>query len=256
MNDHDIEKLMAYADGELDPASALEVERLLRDDEEARAIVERFRQTRSALGPDMDALLNEPVPQHLIDAIRAHPLKPMPALAQAATPAASAVTRQAANDRAYWPSLATAASLALVVGLFAGQWWGSQSGGGESSVAQALQRAMETLPAGEVLKVAGLQITPVTSYRGAEGQVCREFEQTADGRLAHGIACRTDTQWVTRLMFDHGPANNTTGSGAGFVPASGELDAISSLLDNLKLGPALSADEERAAIQQGWKTGR
>lgn len=255
MNDLDIEKLMAYADGELDPASALDVERLLQNDDEARAIVERFRQTRSALGPDMDALLNEPVPQHLIDAIRAHPLQPMPALPQAATPAASAVTRQAANDRAYWPSLATAASLALVVGLFAGQWWGSQSGGGEPPLAQALQRAMETLPAGEVLKVAGLQITPVTSYRGAEGQVCREFEQTADGRLAHGIACRTDTQWVTRLMFDHGPAD-TAASSAGFVPASGELDAISSLLDNLKLGPALSADEERAAIQQGWKAGR
>lgn len=254
MNEHDIERLMAYADGELDPANAGEVERLLLGDEEAREIVERLRMTRSALAPAMNAVLNEPVPQHLIDAIRSHQVEPVHPSTQTAHPVADGVGRAAANDKAFWPSLATAASLALVVGLFAGQWWASPSASG-SSLAQSLQRAMETLPAGEVLEVAGVQITPVTSYRGTDGQVCREFEQAADGRLALGIACRTDTQWVTRLMIDQGPAGAVS-SAPTFAPASGEGDSISSLLDGLKLGPALSADEERAAIQQGWRWGR
>lgn len=254
MNEHDIERLMAYADDELDPANAREVEQLLLGDEEAREIVERFRQSRSALAPGMDALLNEPVPQHLIDAIRSHQVEPEHPSTQTAPPIFNVVGRAAANDRAFWPSLATAASVAMVVGIFAGQWWASQSVG-SSSLAQSFQRAMETLPAGEVLEVADVQITPVTSYRGTEGQVCREFEQAADGRLALGIACRTNTQWVTRFVIDQGPAGVAT-SAPTFVPASGELDSISSLLDGLKLGQALSAEEERAAIQRGWKTER
>lgn len=254
MNEHDIEKFMAYADGELDQVSAGEIERQLVDDDDARAIVERFRQTRTALTPAMDELLKESVPQHLIDAIRSHRFEPVRPLAQPCAPTANTAGRTAANDRAFWPSLATAASLALVVGLFAGQWWGSQSSV-ESPLAQSLQRAMETLPAGEAMEFAGVQITPVTSYRGADGQICREFEQTADGRIALGIACRTETQWVTRLMIDQGPVG-AAASSTTFVPASGGVDSISSLLDGMKLGPALSAQEEHAAIEQGWKTGR
>lgn len=254
MTEHDIEKLMAYADGELDRASSAEVELMLQDDEEARAIVERFRQTRAVLAPGMDGLLKEPVPQHLIDAVRSHRGEPVRHLAQQSASNLEKVRRTAANDRAFWPTLATAASLALVVGLVAGQWWGSQSGS-DVPLAQSIQRAMETLPAGEVLDVAGMQITPVTSYRGTDGQVCREFEQLADGRASLGIACRSETQWVTRLMIDQGPLGSAS-SPPIFAPANGEMDAISSLLDKLKLGPALSAEEERAAIQQGWKPER
>ena len=256
MKEHDIEKLMVYADGKLDQAGAIEVERLLLDDEEARAIVERFRQTGAALASGLDGVLEEPVPQHLIDAIRSHRVEPARPLPPQPRPMdmANTVGRTAANDRAFWPSLATAASLALVVGLFAGQWWGSQSGG-ELPLAQSIQRAMETLPAGELLDVAGVQITPVTSYRSADGQVCREFEQSADGRLSLGIACRSEAQWVTRLLIDQGPVGDVSGS-PNFAPASGAVDSISSLLDGLNLGPALSAEEERAAIEQGWKLGR
>jgi len=111
LHDIDIEQLMAYADGVLDPAQQSRTEQLLRDDPEARDIVERFRRTRPLLAPGLDPLLDEPVPQHLVDAIRRHP-GPVAASAAAPLPVPAA-SRPAANDRWYWPTLATAARPAL-----------------------------------------------------------------------------------------------------------------------------------------------
>lgn len=244
MNSPDIEQLMAYADGELDPVQAQAVERLLQDDPEARAIVERFRQTREQLAPGLDPLLDEPVPQRLIDAIRQHP-GPAPAAEPLATPP---VARPAANDRWYWPSLATAASVALVVGLVAGRWWGDGATAGPDTLAQALQ----TLPSGQVLRAGATQVMPLASFRAADGQVCREFEQSAQGRQTHGIACRDGQQWVTRLLLDHGPAGTLDAPPPAFVTASGEADAMTAMADRLQLGQALSPEQEAQALREGW----
>lgn len=249
MKTHDIEQLMAYADGELDPLQTQQVERLLQGDPEARAVVERFRRTRAHLAPGLDPLLDEPVPQRLIDAIRQHPGAPV----AAATPAtALPVARAAANDRWYWPSLATAASVALVVGLVAGQWWG----GGASADTGALAQALQTLPSGQVLQVGATQVMPLASFRAADGQVCREFEQSAHGRQAHGIACRDGEQWITRLLLDHGPTGALDPPPPAFVTASGQGDALSAMVEGLRLGQALTPEQEEQALREGWAPAR
>ena len=63
--------LMAYVDAELGEADRKEVERFLAADQEARETVERYRQTRTAIDQFAD-ILDEPVPEHLIDTIRQH----------------------------------------------------------------------------------------------------------------------------------------------------------------------------------------
>ncbi len=244
MKTHDIEQLMAYADGELDPTQVQAVERLLRDDPEAQATVARFRQTREQLAPALDPLMHEPVPQRLIDAIRQHPGPAGMATAPAALPAA----RAAANDRWYWPSLATAASVALVVGLVGGQWWAGAPAAGPDVLAQALQ----TLPSGQVLQAGATQVMPLASFRAADGQVCREFEQSAHERQSNGIACRDGEQWITRLLLDHGPAGALDAAPSAFVTASGEADALSAMVESLRLGQALTPQQEEQALREGW----
>lgn len=250
MNDQDIDALMAYADGELEHIDVRKVEHLLTVSAEARALADSFRKTRAAVSTAMDEVLDDPVPQRLIDTIRSHSaaVKPSPG-AGLSTPSGVA-DREPANDRAFWPSLATAASLALVIGLLTGQWWASE---GDTLVSSAsdLHQALETLPAGESMTLADDRITPLSSHRGEGGLICREFEQVADGRLAVGIACRTETRWVAKLVMDQGPVGSLSGAPV-FAPASGAPDLMTEFLDRLKLGPALSPAEERAALQRGW----
>lgn len=245
MKTQDIEQLMAYADGELDAQTANQVERQLQYDPEGQAIVERFRQTRSQLAPGLDALLDEPVPQRLIDAIRRHPGPAATAAAPAPVPAEA---RRAANDLWYWPSLATAASVALVVGLLGGQWLSGSTATSADAVAQALQ----TVPSGQVVRVGETQVMPMASFRSDEGLVCREFEQTAGGRAVHGIACRDGQQWVTRLLLDHGPAQFIKAPPPAFATASGEADAMGAMVESLRLGQAFTPEQEVQALQRGW----
>lgn len=262
----DFEKLMAYADGELDADSAKEVEQLMRQNAQAREAVDNFQRDRQALAGGLDGILNEPVPQRLIDAIRQHPgAAAAPSPGHPALPEAhpvvpsgganSATGRVAANDRAYWPSLATAAAVALTVGLFAGQWWGSGAKDSTLATAHVLQEALQTTPSGQTLAARSVRITPLGSFQSDEGQVCREFEQTAEGRSAHGLACLESSRWVTRLMIDRGLSTVAGGAGDGtYVPASGETDALSAMFEQLKLGPAMSGEEERQILQRGWAT--
>lgn len=257
MNDTDIEALMAYADGELEAERMAYIEQLLASDEEARAMLERFRQTSTLLDPVTRGLLEEPVPQRLIDTVRNHPafvVAPVPApepLPAATAPLSAArVEMRAANDSRFWPRWAAAASVALAVGLVGGHWWGSEGPGQSMDLAQVLQ----TAPSGASKELPDGRVMPLASFRRADGQACREFEQTRAGRLAHGIACRTEGVWVTHLLIDRGPDQGQTGQLPAFVPASGEADALAAMADALGLGETLSPEDEGQLIQQGWST--
>ncbi len=261
MNDTDIENLMAYADGELDAVQAREVEALIASDAEARAMVERFRQTRADLAPGLDTLLSEPVPQRLIDTVRNHPMggaATFPGETPLRTFAAEsqrANSPAAANAPSYWPRMAAAACLAMAVGLTTGHWWGQQTTAG-ADVAQVLQRALQSVPSGETLVQNGVEVMPVGSFRTTSGQICREFEQETRNRLAHGVACRVDGEWVARVVLDRGPANGALGEAPAFAPASGEADALATMLDRLGAGAVLGAEEERQLIDSAWKAVR
>lgn len=257
MNDTDIEALMAYADGELEAERTAHIEQLLASDEEARAMLERFRQTSTLLDPVARGLLDEPVPQRLIDTVRNHPsfagapvAEPDPLPAATVPLSASRVEMSAANDNRFWPRWAAAASVALAVGLVGGHWWGSEGAGRSIDLAQVLQ----TAPSGASTELPDGRVMLLASFRRTDGQACREFEQTRAGRLAHGIACRTEGVWVTHLLIDRGPDQGQIGQPPAFVPASGEADALAAMADALGLGEALSPEDEARLIQQGWST--
>jgi anti-sigma factor RsiW len=63
--------LNAYADGELDATEREKLERQLREDAETRAAMDGIRQQTAALHAAYDAVLDEPIPAHLLAAVKA-----------------------------------------------------------------------------------------------------------------------------------------------------------------------------------------
>lgn len=197
----DIERLMAYADGELDPAAALAVERRLATDAEARRLVAAFLQ--------------------------------QPALLRAAFagPARSAGIAPAANsNRPGWRTAArAAAAVVLLLGGLAAGWFGAElrlRSETESRMASmeaaieaqrtALNVALERNSNGEPGRWISADgqaqgtITPLMTFVNEEGSFCREVEQdfTIDSRrrTAYGLACRVgEGRWEVRYWLFESP---------------------------------------------------
>lgn len=248
MNDIDSETLMAYADGELDPVRRKEVEALLERDQEARAMVRKFRESADLLIGGLDTVLEQPVPQRLIDAISATAPTSTSNIVELSSPP----TRE---RRTLWPSIAAAASLVVAVGLVGSILLLDRTGPPQTDVAatQALQQALERLPSGSVLETDdGLRVTPVLTFRASDGRVCREFERETPSAHTIGVACRDEAErWVAEVEVerDTRPDGNEEDV---YRPAGGAEDPISELLDRLGAGTALSADEEGHLLESGW----
>ena len=102
------ETLMAYADGELDPAQRHSIEKAMRDDPRVAAAVERHRALRARVAGAYACVLDEPVPQRLqpraaprlvsLDAAR-EARRQAAVAAAARAPAAPCSTRASARPR-------------------------------------------------------------------------------------------------------------------------------------------------------------
>jgi hypothetical protein len=248
MNDIDSETLMAYADGELDPVRRKEVEALLERDPEARAMVRKFRESTDLLKGGLDTVLEQPIPQRLIDAIGATAPSSDSNIVELPIPPAR-------PRRTFWPGLAAAASLVVAVGLVGSILLLDRAGppGTDGAATQALQQALERLPSGTVLETDdGMRVTPVLTFRASDGRVCREFERETPGSHTIGVACRDEEErWVAEVEVER----DTTPDGNAedvYLPAGGAQDPISELLDRLGAGAALSAEEESRLRETGW----
>ncbi|TLY71052.1 MAG: hypothetical protein E6K46_07405 [Gammaproteobacteria bacterium] len=100
------ETLMAYADGELDPAARAALEAAMAADPGLAQRVARHQALRARLRAALDPVLDEPLPQRLLESVRG---------AAAPRPAAKVIPlRRPAAPRWSWPQLgALAASLVL-----------------------------------------------------------------------------------------------------------------------------------------------
>lgn len=193
--------LMAYVDGELDPAQAATVEAAIRDDPEAQAVVDLMRRSRESVGSAFDRPLREPVPARLLAALAAGD--------GAADAAVAALRPQGRQPRLRQWLLPLAASiLMLLIGFGAGRLElggnrtaedGYRPAGGDEGLASALRQALDRAEPGAAVAYAEAgrrgTITLVGPLQTAFGP-CLEFrlESTAGdaASLAGGIACRSD----------------------------------------------------------------
>jgi hypothetical protein len=227
------ETLMAYADGELDAAGRASVEAAMQEDPEIGKRVARHRALREAMRGAFSAVLNEPVPDRLMQAARG----------QTAAPAA---LRR-------WQPAAMAASLLLGLGLGFLAWHGSGgvlirpgAGGGlvaSATLAESLSTQLsDDRPADRVV-VAGL------SFRNKSGDYCRTFHSTGSD-ASSGLACREGTDWKIKALAQSPRA--AVNSGNFRTAAAEDSPAIRAAVEGSIDGEPLDHAGEIAAREAGW----
>lgn len=261
----DGETLMAYADGELLPAKAAEVEAFLRADENARNEVARYRESAAMARGALAYATNQPIPERLLRAAR------------------GGATR---SDRWAWlrrlpmpatlstPGLALAASCMLLLGVGVGYLAGGLGAGdvgGGLTVAETggarLSKALERTARGKTVSwtMAGGSVTVAvairSTFRDKHGAYCREYRlrtvEKMRERALRGIACRTgEARWETRVAVAAAPAVAEKPGDKDYRPAAGgdeSLNLIAGALDGMIAGRPLSAAREAALMGNGWR---
>jgi len=121
------ETLIAYLDGELEPAERDEVAAALEHDLQLRDRASALTDSAAVLRAAMDETLREDVPQRLIDAARGlRERGVIDLMAERARRMRVATLQQNWGKRRFWTSAAVAASLCLVVGASGGYFAAQQ----------------------------------------------------------------------------------------------------------------------------------
>ncbi len=215
----------AFVDGELDLITARRIERAMADDPELAARIAEQRRLRALLSGHYDPVVDQPVPEAMIAAVRAAP-QPL---------------RAARRFGRSWAAGAVAAALAL--GLFVGQQLGAPGGpvtvGPDTLMASGpLARALDTQLASAQPRASATRIG--LTFRATDGAVCRSFENVA----LSGIACHSEEGWQLRRTFPGAEqaAYRQAGNGALLTAAS----------EMMVGAPADSLTEQRWR-QENWR---
>ena len=247
--------LRAYADGELDAETRIEIERALPLDTALAARVDMFARTRQAASDAFKPHLDAPVPDALASSIA----KMIERQEGATEPANGAVAEPTDNVIAFDRKprfsmlrfdLALAASIALVAGGLVGYL---ASDFGDVSPSNGILTADLTDPSlpGALGSVAsgdetdlegGNRFRAIASFRDEAGSFCREFEiDYTDTSSVVSVACQTDEQWRVRFTVAAASADG------GYAPAS-SLEALDAYLLAIGAGAPLSEDDERMML--------
>jgi hypothetical protein len=242
------ETLMRYADGELAPQERAAVEAAIAADPESAARVAGLRAQREKLARAFGGVLQEAVPEHLVNAARTAPV---------ATAGVSGIdearARKAARAQARW-SLPQWGAIAasLIVGLLVGNLV-LRSGedtliaqGGAGLVARGdLSRALTERLSGDA---AAGPVAVGLSYRTRNGELCRAFSLAREAPVA-GIACRAGDLWRIEALAQGEPATDSEYRLAGSALPPLIVQAVESEID----GEPLDAGAEASARSRGWR---
>lgn len=241
---YDDDTLMAYADGELDPAQRAAIAQAIQDDPAIAAAVARHQALRQDVFAAFAPTLDEPVPERLQPpAARVHDL--------GAVRAARAAGQEqlARQRRPAWPQWGALAA-SLVVGVLAGSlgsgWFGSgtelvRGPAGELSAGGRLAQALDR----QLAQDAGSGDVRVgLSFVSRDGSYCRSFQLGGSA----GLACREGGSWRVPVLADSPAQAGVYRQAAAPLPPA-VLDAVDARI----AGATLDAAAERAARERGWK---
>ncbi len=238
---------MAYADGELDAATRAAVEAAMADDPQLAQRVARHQRLRTRLSGAFDPVLDEPLPERLLNTVRSAPAN---ARADNVVPLQRP---RASAPRWSWPQWgAIAASLvagALLAPLLLRPPADAALSTREGQVLAGgvLSRALSEQLASRQSRDAPVQIG--VSFRARDGEYCRTFMLRDKSALA-GLACHNHGSW--RLQLLTAAASPVTAPGA-YRPAAAALPpAVMRAADELISGEPLDANAEAAARGRHW----
>jgi len=241
------EVLMAYVDGELDPASRREVEAAMASDARIAREIARLKAQRSELEAAFSGVLREPMPESLLDSART-------------APTASAVTdlsqvrarKEGARAHRWSPSQWAAIAASVLIGVLVGRVVFGPAPSSDLVARDGRIVAHGRLAAALFERVGTSQADGIAigiSYRAKSGEYCRTFATGTQDALA-GIACRESRAWRVQAL-----ATIPTGTtGAEYRPAGTNLPpAILRALEASIDGEALDAREETDARARSWR---
>jgi hypothetical protein len=253
------ETLMAYVDGELDAEARTAVDAAVATNREVAQRVARQQALRLSLQRTFDAVLTEPVPQHLLNAARSAPAGVSEANVSdlaSARAARARSHRSASPSRVSWSQWGTIAA-SLLAGLIIGQFFLNTSDvgpfitrGGQLLARGALARALSTQLASDQSPSAAVQIG--VSFRARGGTYCRTFavsDAHSQDRALTGLACHERDTWQIEVLT---PGESRT-PGAYRMAGSQAPKAVLQALEDRIAGEPLDARGEAAARQHGWQ---
>ena len=247
---YDDETLMAYADGELDPAQRAQIDAAIAKDPALALRVEEHRALRARLAGAFSRVLDQPIPERLESAARAH--------SSAGTQGRGNVlqfpARSARAPSPPWRArewIAMAASLLLGVMLswrfLAPDSRAFEAGKNGLLARGELARALETQLASEQSGEERVQIG--LTFKAHDGSYCRSFVlRTA--RTA-GLACRAGSEWQVAATDSSLAPEGEMQQASSALPPS-----ILRIIESRMEGAALDAEGEKSAQQGAWDPGR
>jgi hypothetical protein len=246
------ESLMAYADGEADAATRAIIETAMRDDPEIHRRIEEHRALRETMQGAFSAVLDESVPQRLIDAARGPDAARTGNVVDLARARRAAAAVDAPGRRRSWQPAAMAASVLVGVAVGYLGWHGSKSwvktnSSGEliagAGLAEALSNQLSEDRSPGLVAITGL------SFRAKTGDYCRTFSLTG-AHANSGLACREGDGWKIKVLAQ---SPNATSNSSTFRPAaSADAPAVRAAVEESIDGEPLDRAGEVAARQGGW----
>jgi surface antigen len=198
----DTATLVAYLDGEVDGGTAARVEAALATDPALAEQLASLRRADARLRAAFEPVLGAPLP----------PLALVPAPARIGPKAVAPVARRRASRGAIAAGLA-----GLTVGFAAGQLGPTVLAPVEPGTVAAIEAELPevlehevsgtTITFRDTLQGVSGSVTPVRTFKNADGRFCRAYEARVwDSEatvISRGIACRDeDGNWLTRLQVN------------------------------------------------------
>jgi hypothetical protein len=237
------ETLSAYADGEVDATTRAALEAALAIDPQLAQRVAHHRALRARVRDAFTPVLEEPVPERLLAAVRG--------AAPVQRPDNVVALKQRPRARWTWPQWGAMAA-SLVVGLLLGPLVlrpsaPLETSGGRMLASGALASALSQQLASA--QPPGAPVAIGVSFRAKSGGYCRTFVMHEPQSLA-GLACREGAAWQVLALAQSG----TPGAASGAYRQAGSAlpPAVARTLDDLIAGEPLDATGETAARAAGW----
>lgn len=247
MNQQDLELVMAYHDGQLEPNQQARVALLLEREPEARAWLKQLRDGDEFLRNGLAGILDQPASVPNMEA-KALSDSSQPATAQRN----SRVLHFPARIARKRPAYAVAASVLCLMA--AGFWLNHSLQEQAQTVAPFMALTLDSTPSGHAVTApeGDLTVMPLATYATTDGEFCRTYAgQTSEGRVS-GLACRrSGGQWV-EVVEQVIAAGDERHDANGFRPATGHLDEVTPELDRLGTGEPIAHEQEALLLQNNW----
>jgi len=237
------EILMAFADGELDEPMAAAVAQVMAEDPiVARKIVD-FQQSRRLTRSAYASSLASDVPAELRAAVSAQ-IKAFEGKDKKGEKPTLHELRSARSGRPYpFMTIAMAASVAAIavaIGFFIGRHEQPEAGRIAQLDDSLVRQELSRLESGREVELPIGRLRAISTYKLADGRLCREFRLQSASGAADAVACREGEWNVTFALA-------TPTASAEYVPSAGG-DLMEAYLQSLGVGKPLDGEVEAKAL--------